>query len=97
MNALLIVTIIAMQGDGSITRQRDMFTFKSMEECRERMHGVGAAMRAIKPPVIGGEVRCEEMATLEVIEPPKKKDDGTPPANEPRNELKLPPGPRVRS
>lgn len=71
MNALLIVTVLALHDDGSITKSREMSTQPSMEACIAEATKRAADME--KNPGVDGEVHfnCTPMATLEVIKPPE--------------------------
>jgi hypothetical protein len=73
---------VALQGDGSITRQRQMATQPSMEACRTEAKKQTEASRSRGGRRACSRVECHEMATLEVVRPPQPKkpaEDSKPP------------------
>ncbi len=69
MNALLIIVIIALQDDGSVTQQRQMFAKDSMVACQLDAQKRMDELMNVDGPTRHIDMRCEPMATLEVIKP----------------------------
>jgi hypothetical protein len=75
MKAILIITIFALQPDGSITRQRDILAQDSMEACKVESVRRGVELATAEGPKERQiAFQCAEVSVLEVVKPaPNKK------------------------